>query len=302
MSKKISIQEKRKWLERFDEGRTEAQIAKEMQRDPRTIVKGLEEAARDRRLASAEAEMLRKALFEHQEYLTGILRDISAMLVLPPDSLAMLEESEGVLAPIPLSGVTVKHPFAEELTLTIHAEDRLEWELTQEHLKEDKLWGSLRQWRKAMIDHIRARWQFKLATKSRLVEATDLRFAARKDDGQSEYLLPECTRLLFEVAMKAVLGIPDGTDLANGIVACEDKFVRHGVGGTEMARCNKTVECKDRIVSVSASLPSSVEALRVKNTHKELAAITRSAKRQTDEILLLGMVTGKCRVCRRLGR
>ena len=109
MSKKISIQEKRKWLDMYEQGKTEVQIAREMHRDPRTIVKGLEEASKDRRLASAEAEMLRNALFRHQDQLTGILENITKMLVLPPDNLEMLEEREGVLAPLPLSGALLKH-------------------------------------------------------------------------------------------------------------------------------------------------------------------------------------------------
>ncbi len=97
MSKKISIQEKKKWLEMFEEGLTEVQIARKTEHDPRTITKGIEEASKKTRLASIEAEILRKALLQHQEQLTEILQHIVVMLVLPPYNLQLREESERLM-------------------------------------------------------------------------------------------------------------------------------------------------------------------------------------------------------------
>ena len=57
MPKKISIQEKKKWLEMSEEGKTENQIAKNEKRDLRTVVNGIQEASRHRSLANAEAEI-----------------------------------------------------------------------------------------------------------------------------------------------------------------------------------------------------------------------------------------------------
>ncbi len=58
----------------------------------------------------------------------------------------------------------------------------------------------------------------------------------------------------------------------------------------------------EKIVSVFTSLPQTSEASEMKRAHGELAEITKTAKREIDELLLLNLVTGKCRVCRRLGR
>ncbi len=93
MSKKISIREKKQWLDMFEQGLTEVQIARKTGRDSRTIVKGIEEASKKKRLASTEAEMLRNALFKHQDQLTGLLKNIVEMLVLPPYDLKLREES-----------------------------------------------------------------------------------------------------------------------------------------------------------------------------------------------------------------
>ena len=289
MSKKISIQEKRKWLDMYEQGRTEVQIARGVGRDPRTIVKGLEEASKDRRLASAEAEMLRNALFKHQDQLTGILKNIAGMLVLPPYNLEIREEREGILAPIPLSGALLKHVSEEQMILGIHDEDKLEWELLKEHLKQDKLWEYIRQWRKAIQDHIWARWQFKQTIKSNLLRDTDLGSPKYTDSKKLENLLRELVDLFYDVTTQRILGIRNMTDVQRLI---DEKLVSY----------KDTAETGDKLVSIFDSLPSSIEAFKIKNTYEELTKITKLAKRQVDEIMLLGMITGKCRVCRRLSR
>jgi hypothetical protein len=289
MSKKISIREKREWLDMYEQGKTEVQIAREKHRDPRTIVKGIEEASKNRRLASAEAEMLRSALFKHQDQLADLLKNIASMLVMPPDNLEMIEERENVLAPISFSGSLLKHPSKEQMTLTIHAEDKLEWEILYEHLKQEKLWESIKQWRKALIDYIWARWQYKLMIKSKLTMETNLKSSANEEHQSSIYLLRELVNLLQEVTSRRILGVKDTTNMEKAI-------------DSKLSSYNDTSESRDNIISVYTSLPETNEAYKIKNTHEELARITRLAKRQADEILLLGMITGKCRVCRRLGR
>lgn len=289
MSKKISIQEKRKWLDLYEQGKTEVQIAREVKRDPRTIVKGLEEASKDRRLASVEAEMLRSALFNHQDQLTAILKNIAAMLVMPSPNLELHEEKEGILAPIPLSGALLKQDSEKQLMLEIYDEDKLEWELLKEHLKQDKLWDLIEQWRKALIDHISARWQFKQAIKSNLLGDVDLTSIKFSDSKQLDNLLRELVGLFYDVTTQRILGVRNITEVRN-------------IVDEKLAGYHDTAETGDKLVSIFNALPSSIEASEVKSTYEQLADITRPAKRQVDEILLLGMITGKCRVCRRLGR
>jgi hypothetical protein len=299
MSRKISIQEKKKWLEMFEQGLTENQVAKKVKRDLRTIVNGLQEASTERHLANAEAEMLRNALFSHQNKLTSVLTNISTMLVLPSPNLELREDENGSLQPLPLAGSLMELNPDKQLTLKIHDEGKLEWEMLVEHLKSDDLWKYLKKWKQAVIDHFQASWQFKQSIKSALQKKTGLKL---KDSSSkmAEYLLPVIVELFYEVAMHKLLGIKEGTNLEENLVAGEDGTIRHG--STELARCKKSSECRDKIISIFISLPKTVSASEVKRTHSELTDITRKAKRQVEEILLLGMITGKCRVCSRLGK
>ncbi|MFC1902293.1 hypothetical protein ACFLX3_05145 [Chloroflexota bacterium] len=288
MSKKISIQEKKKWLDMFEQGLTEVQIARKTGRDSRTIVKGIEEASKEKRLASTEAEMLRNALFKHQDQLTGLLKNIVEMLVLPPYDLKLREESEGILAPIPLTGALLKQISKEQLILEIHNEDKLEWELLKEHLKQDKLWEDIKQWRDAMLDHIWVRCQFKLAIQSEVAKNVDPISTNKKDKKQLETAKRDLVDLFFDVVTQRILGIRNETDMEKAIDFKMSGFEDKGVS-------------RQKLVAIFDLLPGTKEAYKLKSTFIALAGITKLAKKQADEIMLLNMITGKCRVCRRLG-
>jgi len=301
MSRKISIRDKKQWLEMFEAGRTEAQIARVLKRDPRTVARGIEEAIKARRITNIDDDMIRKALFDHQAQLRDILKEVASILVMPPNNLELREEKDGNLADIPISGGRVKTISEDQMILEIEVEKKLEWELLQEHLKQDRIWDYLKQWRSAVPDYVMAEWQFKKAIK-KLLENEGLELKQRRTDEETDYFLPALVELFNEVAVKKVLNIPDETNLEAGIVAGEDGFIRHGQGGTELAHCKDAAKCRDKIVAVFTSLPQTPEASEVKCTHGTLAEITKTAKREIDELLLLNLVTGKCRVCRRLGR
>lgn len=285
----------------FDQGKTEAQIAKALKHDPRTIARGIEEAIKDRRLTHAEDDLLRTALQKHQNQLTDVLDDIDSILVMPSYNLVLREEKDGILARVQLAGASIR-PISEEfMVVEITKENELVWELFREHLKQDHIWDSLKQWRSALQDYIRSIWHFKQAIKTKLEETTGLKYIKRQDDNVSEYLLPEGTDLIYEVKIKIILGIPDATDLENNMITGDDNFIRHGPGGTKFAYCSNKAECRDKIASVSTSLPSTSEASKVRISYQQLVGITGKMKREVEEIKLLNMVPGKCRVCRRLG-
>jgi len=301
MSRKISIKDKREWLAMYEQGKTEVQIARALKRDPRTVAKGIEEAFKDRRLSRVEEDMIRTAFSEHQQQLKGVLKDIASTLVMPPYNLELREEKTGLVAPMPLSGGLVKHISEEQFVLEIFAEQKLEWGLLQEHLRQDKVWDYLKRWRMTLLDHIMARWQFKLFIRQSL-EKKGMAYRGKHGDTESDYFLLILWDLLYGVAMNRILGIQQGTDLEKNLVPGEDNWIRHGPGGTELAFCNNTPACTDKIISVFTSLPNTPKGNKVKESHEELAQITNVAKREVEELILLNMVTGRCRVCRRLGQ
>ena len=299
MSRKISIQIKKKWLEMFEaESMTENQIAISENRDLRTIVNGIQEASRHRHLANAEAEMLRTALLSHQQKLMTVVTGMANMLVLPEIVLPLREDASGTMAPISILGGLIEQNSDRKITFKIHDKEKLEWELLQSHLKSDKLWKQLDRWQDAMTAHVKASWVFKLSIRNILENQTGLKFKA-SDDRQTERLLPVLLDICYEISMRKILGVPDGTDLEHTITA-ENGFLKHN--GTDLAVCKKPTHCKDQIINSFTSFPQNTAAQEVKKTYVELESATRIARRQVDEILSLGMIVSKCRVCSKLGK
>ena len=65
MPKKLSMELKRKWLDKYDKGKTEAQISREEGHDLRTVTKGIEQARLERDLSAARASFLAKSIEAH---------------------------------------------------------------------------------------------------------------------------------------------------------------------------------------------------------------------------------------------
>ena len=65
MPKIVPFEQKRKWLQRYDQGETEASIARAERRDLRTVTKGIQEARVERDLSAARGSVLTKAIEAH---------------------------------------------------------------------------------------------------------------------------------------------------------------------------------------------------------------------------------------------
>ncbi len=76
MPKKISIQEKRDWLVEYENGKPIKDIAGDAKRDTRTINGALDDARRDRDARFARAELMKDALYKHQDLLRDGLKTI----------------------------------------------------------------------------------------------------------------------------------------------------------------------------------------------------------------------------------
>ena len=83
--------------------------------------------------------------------------------------------------------------------------------MLKEHLKQDKLWEYIKQWRKAMLDHIWARWQFKLSIKREITKQIDQTSLTYRDNKQYGELIREIVTLLYSVTSLNILGTRNTT-------------------------------------------------------------------------------------------
>jgi hypothetical protein len=83
MPKMIHITDSRNWLQRYEEGKSEASIAKDAKRDIKTVKNGIQKAREERRINIVQTEFLREALRKHQDQLLAAITEIKAALIVP---------------------------------------------------------------------------------------------------------------------------------------------------------------------------------------------------------------------------
>ena len=303
MPKKYKPEQKRQWLQYREQGKSDKWISNYVKCDVRTVVKGIDEAIREREAGAARIQLMKDKIGEHQTALVVVLDGIVSMLELPPYNLEIRKESNGHVAPIPLSGALVKPSEENELFLFIHEEDSLKWELLKEHLKGDKLWRMINKWKGPFLEHIKARVILMDTAQVLLEEETGLKLIKRTNEVPKTagiYLV--AVQVFYEIAICQALGVKNKTNLEERLIGTPDGYVRSGPGGTEYAYApGFQDECKEKILVALNKLHNSREKKQVISSYIEAGKITEETKRVAEEISLMRWLPGRCRVCKRMG-
>ncbi len=303
MPNKYKPEQKRQWVQYREQGKSDKWIANYVKCDVRTVVKGIDEAIREREAGAARIQLMKDKIGEHQTALVVVLDGIVSMLELPPYNLEIRKESNGNVAPIPLSGALVKPDAENELVLVIHEEDSLKWELLKEHLKGDKLWRMINRWRGPFLEHIKARVALLDAAQRLLEEETGLQLIKRTNGVPKTagiYLV--AVQVFYELARCQALGVKNETNLEERLIGTPDGYVRNGPGGTDYAYApGFWDECKEKILVALNKLHNSQEKNQVISSYVEAGKITEETKRVAEEISLMRWLPGRCRVCKRMG-
>jgi len=302
MPKKVPMSEKREWLRDFDEGKPAAEIAKQRKKALKVIKRGIEEARADRDGAAARAEIVKDALKGHQQQLMGIINRLSDAAEVPPFDLELRREKSGALAPVPLSAGRIIYTPAQGLMVELSDENTTLWKLLKEHLTRDRLWSAIRKWKEALIPHIKARLELESGIK--LLIETETGFKVTDDkpaDGKTAFVYPHAVNLLYRIYMRKVLGISDETNPQERMVASDDGYVRHGGGGSELAYCpSKQEQCREALIKAFKKIPDLPEIKRAIATESELRNVCNKLKQHLEDIRLMGLIPGRCRICSRI--
>lgn len=291
MAKKYSIINKRQWLEEFEKGYSESYIASKYHCDLRTLKKGLEEARHELESRAARIEVLKTALLDHQEQLKKKLREISSLLSIPPQDWTILGwygAGESVF----------KQDGPESGGEPLLQEDMI-YGLLEEHLKQDVLWKVLAAWKKAYASNRDARMILQRKVVSILEETTGLKLKY-KPGNNLEFLYSYIAGdLFYKKTLKWAFG-DRKSDWLDDIVTDKDAGeVRYQ--GTVLAQApGKEKECRDALSKSFKDMQVLSENIRVVNTYMTLEEASAKANRAIEEILILGVVTGRCHVCKRL--
>jgi len=302
MPKKVSIIKKREWLKLYEEGRPEASIAREEHCDVRTLKKGIRDARLERDATLARADLIKEALRSHNESLLELIRGILLVVQLPRSDLTIPWKQEFTSGSIRIEGGRAQHeswPEIKVTNITMDVEDKTEWGLLEEHIKTDRLWQLLGQWKKAFAAHLEARMRMKLKLANLLRSKTKYQIVDKPIEGH--FLYSESVDFLFREEIQQLLKPGSASNLVENIVAVPDTGRVDYTGLTLAHASGNEEECRQHILDMLDELRVSTEARSVINTYNVAKDLTAKARQAAEEILMLKLVPSHCRICRRLG-
>lgn len=300
MPKKIPITEMRKWLNSYEEGNSQVSIADAAHRDVRTVKKGIEQARLERDVQMARAELLKGALRDHQADLFGVVDNMQSALRVPDPNLSVPRQKPFRSKPLQVGRAALWFGLDGLANVSLVGEETLVWGLLTEHLRRDTIWGLIKQWKGKLAAHVEARIALKVTAVALLKRETGLDIFEEKPP-QGGFIYASGLDRLFLIAVHWALGVPDTTIEDAGLVAQPEGRVLLGTGKVIAEDSNSPEQCRDGIVTALRELRTSVQAMRVDETYKGLREETDKSLRTIEELRMLRLIPGTCRICSRLG-
>jgi len=303
MPKKFLDTDKTKWLELYEGGKTEIQIAKEYAKcDLRTVRRGIEEARWKQDARVARAELLKGALRKHQDSLLKELDEILSALTLPTEDFAVLPWHRGgdyILGESDTSAAIEGH--VSERAIASRSEGGAVRRLLKEHLKNDRLWKVLAQREKTYAAHLAARTVLQRKIVALIQEKTGCKLVDGKDVPRPFVYSYTTGDLFFRAAVSQAFGTQKYVHLESDITAnTTSGDVRHH--SLVLAEAPGDEErIKVSLSDAFRELKGSFEAVSVVNTYKTLEEAAMKVRDVVEQIKLLGLIPGRCEICRRLG-
>ncbi len=294
MPVKIPITEKREWLRSYEEGIPAASIARKVKRNIKTVKKGIEDAQRERDGQVARSELIKGALQKHQDQLLEMVNGIINTAHPPAVGL-----ESGL--PILLVGAEVMYNEERRPVVVLNSEDRLEWELLREHLgKNDRLWGVLEQWKKSMVVYVFAKMALRRKAEAVIKSKTSLELTKvpRKPPFVYASAVDDIGIHAFHIALGDAM-LPKIEEYVT--VDTESGEVKYGSDRILVKAPGQEEEYRGCIISAFKELQTAEELERAVKTYHEVMEAATKLRRVAEEIALIGIVPGRCRICQRLG-
>ena len=304
MPKKFSITDKNKWLEKYESGKSESSIANESKCDLRTIRRGIEEARRERDARAARIDLIKQAVFKHQESLLGKLGEILLSLQVPPHDWAVLSWHENGESILNESNLDTEGALEDEVGKNSKDSDAqvdMVEDMLRQHLRNDKLWKILARRKQIYASHRSARIALQRKVANILEEGTGYKLEARGDVPPPFLYSYTTGDLFYRMTLARAFGDSKNDAWQDEIVVDTNvSYVKYR-NSTLAEAPGKAGECREKLLDAFRKMKTLLEVTRVVNTYEELDESTLRAKQAIEEIRLLGLVPGVCKICRRLG-
>ncbi len=331
---KVSVSERKLWLDQWENGGRVDEIAKKAGRGPRAVKDHIAIARAERDLTVVRQGQLRGALEAHQRdmsrllsrlrlgvdlpqleyprFLVGFGPDFGLEGLLDPAGLAPFDLiglgpalGKSVILPQLEDGRTVDrsvyvlrdHGGPKEVHFTEEA-TRL-WKSLREHLPRNPLWKDLDQWKLGLREMLRARAQLNQAVQSSIEEI--FRMKVLWAPGPEERYLSTAFVSWLGCMVTNKAGGASLPDPAGEVKVEAPGRLAGGGGGVFAHGVKGAVSKQKRLWKEIPGLVSAEPAQVASRTEGELIQRTRKLKGTLEDLSLIPFVPGTCSNCRRLG-
>lgn len=296
---KVYPGERRQWLELYEGGRSIPFIARTAGRDSRTVQKQLHIAADERERAVANSQRYRDAMRKHDDDLLGVIRGLRGTLRVPHD------EQLTIMPFFPrVQGITVQvagreygsrggHLVTSEV-FSGNEDSRRLLELALEHFaKEKNLWKSLDRWVEVLDEYVHLCYDLGAKAGVMVSERLEAEILDHGEGLHAGYITWACR---FAIADK----MGDQESSARKVKMAGSQLRFNGSDLAEFESPEVLGKAEAYFHELMETLRSDGVIMEIASLKKELQAGLPGIKRQLGDLLLLGLVPGRCSVCRKL--
>jgi hypothetical protein len=303
MPKKYSKSKKEEWLAELAQGKTTKQVAKNHKIDERTIKRAANELYSRRAAQEAMAQLYQEALRGHMNRLNSALDTIIDELRMPDPYVTelawnVIASSRPMSQEVSEVGEKGREKQRDEDVFSDSA-------LLAEHLKNSKAWRALGDWRRSQRKHRTACGTLQIRSLELLKEMTGLKVREEQDVNTRPFLHGENSGdLLCRATVKSLAEGTDIQQLTNDIMTDDHcgSVLHNGtvlLEGIEDA--TKLSACRDNIIKALGNLKDTPETRQVVVLFQQLERILPRARNELRAIRVLGVLPGRCRICRQFG-
>ena len=299
MPRKTPSASGRQWLQRVEDGETEAGIARVDGHDLRTVRRAVDEARRDRDMGLIRRQTLHDAFGNHQKQLLETLGRAGGLLDPPGSDIGLLHPGAAQPRALEISCWNVKLEGDAARDISSALESELLWILSMEHLGRDEFLQQWRSWKaslgKVVVAHMRLSHRVKV-----VLEATT---GARIGDPENgdDLISPAGAHQFYRAAASEAMGNDGALEILGKDLDLEQPDGRVVLHGDEVpwpvARNGRLLE---KLTDAVKELINCAELQTLRNAQRRAEDKSEKARETVGLIMATSYVPGRCRACIRL--
>lgn len=301
---RIYPDERRRWLEQYEGGKSLSALAKGTGRNIRTITTHVQRASEDRERAMARTDLYRQAVTKHNGDLLTALAGVRDSLVAPrPELLTLFAHflwNKGAMLP----PVLEFRDDAFRVALVRGDEDQARLlELARDHLRRDRdLWNGLDEWQRVLKKYADGCLELGRRVGTEASEKLDVELTPRErgatgaEEGLHEGFVSWPCRLSIETMLGDVIG-----DQVDELKVTDSQLRYGGDVIATLSSPEKLSAARQYFPELIGKLPQDQGVRKIAEMRRQLVDRAQGLRRIIGDVLLIGLVPGRCSVCKRVG-